>query len=132
MPFQTTFSQLPGGVRYLRLETSGRFSREDAEALIQQMNPGGELHGLPILLLTEKLESVGSEARALFAGRGDTAKDPWIAAVVANPVVRVTLNFLKRVQKQNNKRMMFANEPAALQWLDARVREDRAEGAGTR
>jgi len=131
MPFQTTFSQLPCGVRYVRLETSGRFSREDAEALIQMMNPGGELHGIPILLLTEKLESVGSEARALFAGRGDAAKDPWIAAVVANPVVRVTLNFLKRVQKRNTG-TMFANEPAAIQWLDARVREDRAEGAGTR
>lgn len=131
MPFQATFSQLPCGVRYVRLETSGRFSKEDAEPLIQLMSPGGELHGLPILLLTEKLESVGSEARALFAGRGDAAKDPWIAAVVANPVVRVTLNFLKRVQKQN-KGMMFANEPAALQWLDARAREDRGEGPGTR
>lgn len=131
MPFQTTFSQLPCGVRYLRLETIGRFSREDADALIQLMNPGGELHGIPILLLTEKLESIASEARALFAGRGDTAKDPWIAAVVANPVVRVTLNFLKRIQKQS-KGTMFANEPAALQWLDTRVREDRGEGAGTR
>jgi len=132
MPFRTTFSQLPCGERYLRLEPSGHFSREDAEALIQLVNPGGELHGFPTLILTEKVESFGSEARALFAGRGDAVeKDSWLAVVVTNPVIRVALNFLKRVQPPS-KGVIFANEPEALQWLDARVREDRAGGVGAR
>lgn len=132
MPFRTAFSQLPCGERYLRLETSGRFSREDAEALVRLVNPGGELHGIPTLVLTEELESLGSEARAVFAGRGDAVeKDPWVAVVVANTMIRVALNFLQRVQRSRNG-MMFANEPAALQWLDARVSEDRAGRAGPR
>lgn len=132
MPFQTAFSQLPCGERYLRLETSGRFSGEDAEALIKLVNPGGDLHGIPAIVFTQKLESLGSEARALFAGRGDVVqKDPWIAIVVINPVIRVALNFLKRVQRSKNG-MLFGNEPAALQWLDARVREDLAGRTGPR
>ena len=131
MPFSTSFSQLPCGERYLRLETSGHFSREDAEALIRRVNPGGDLHRIPALILTEKLKSFGSEARALFAERGDTVeKDSWVAVVVANPVIRIGLNFLKRVQGATNG-MLFSNEPAALQWLDAQVREDLAGRAGT-
>ena len=122
MPFTTSFAQLPCGERYLRLETSGRFSREDALALIERVNPGGDLHGVPALVLTEKMESLGSEARVLFAERGDAVeKDSWVAVVVASPVIRVALNFLKRVQGAKNG-MLFSNEPAALQWLDAQVR----------
>jgi len=44
---------------------------------------------------------------------------------VTNPVLRVTANFIARIQGRKKTRM-FSGEPEALQWLDARVREDMA------
>jgi hypothetical protein len=132
MPYQTSFSQLPCGERYIRMEPIGRFSEEDAAALIRQINPGGRFHGIPALILTAKMESISAEARGLFARENVKDKGyPWVAAVVTNPVVRVALNFIMRIQGSYYG-MMFANEAAAIEWLDAQVLRDRSGAAGKR
>src|SRR3954469_15269177 len=99
MPMTSTIMQLPGGARCVRIECLGRVTGEDAEAILQQIRPGGSLHGLPLLGLTQKLESISSEARQAFGVRDLSASSTWTAAVVTNPVIRVTANFLMRVNK---------------------------------
>ena len=45
--------------------------------------------------------------------------------VVTNPVVRVTTNFLMRINKARKQRL-FTSEAEAILWLDERAREDAA------
>jgi len=70
-----------------------------------------------------------SGARAVFAGRGEIGdREVWTAVVVTNPVIRVTANFIMRIQKQR-KTKLFSVEAEALRWLDARTRERKEEAA---
>jgi hypothetical protein len=128
MPVEMSTFSLPGGTRCAKLVSSGRFSKEDAEALLKEMNPGGSMVGMPRLVLTQQLTSVAPEARWLFAGRPEEGeREPWVAVVVSNPVVRVTTNFLVRINR--NKRVrLFSSEPEATRWLDERIREGAARG----
>jgi len=129
MPYVTSFFQLPCGARCSRVNTSGTFSREDGVTLIHDWEPGGPLHGLPALVQTRELASVSAEARGFFAGRGSfLEEDPWVAVVVTNPVIRVTTNFILRIQKSKTVRL-FSGEPEAIQWLDERIRKERAAKA---
>lgn len=125
MPHEMTFFQLPCGARACRIEVSGILSNEEARALLQLLQPGGASHDLPCLFLLQGLDSIPSDARGIF-GQGGLAKvESWEAVVVTNPVIRVTANFIARIQGRKKTRM-FSGEPEALQWLDARVREDMA------
>lgn len=118
MPVQMRIFVLPGGARCLRMETSGHFSAEDADVVVRATNPGGEYHRLPQLVQTHKQLSISSEARKVFAARGELGEaEPWVAVVVTNPVVRVTTNFLARVGGSRKTRL-FAAEAEALAWLD--------------
>lgn len=127
MPVEMTTFTLPGGARCLRMVTSGHFSKEDADAVIRETEPGGTMYGLPRLVLTQKQESISSEARGLFAARGDLGdKEPWVAVVVNNPVIRVVTNFIVRINR-NKKVSMFTDEQVAVRWLDERSRETAAK-----
>jgi hypothetical protein len=121
MPYEISFFQLPCGARGFRMEGSGTFSKEDALATLKLVDPGGELHGLPCVVLTRNVGSISPEARRVYSTRGEL--DTWMAVVVTNPVIRVTARFLMRIQKAR-KTGLFATEEKAIQWLDARVREN--------
>jgi hypothetical protein len=127
MPVEMTTFELPGGTPCLRMETSGHFSKEDADVVVRETNPGGAYYLMPQLVLTQKQTSIASEARSLFAARGEQGeKEPWVAVVVSGPVIRVVTNFLVRINR--NKRVcLFNGEPEALRWLDARTREQAAK-----
>jgi len=128
MPVQLSVFQLPGGARCLREDCAGEVTVEDTRVILQQTDPGGPFHGLPILALTEKMTSVTADARGMIAGRGDVSgKEVWMAVVMTNPVLRVTINFMMRILK-NRKVRLFNREAEAIQWLDERVREDTARG----
>lgn len=131
MPYETTIFQLPCGARCVRMVSRGTLTAEDATTLIRQSEPGGELHGLPFLMLSHQLQSVSPEARSLFGKRGEVGdEEPLTAIVVTNPVVRVTSNFLMRVQRTKRSKL-FSTEEEALRWLDARIREQAPRpGAG--
>jgi hypothetical protein len=73
------------------------------------------------------LKSISSEARAVFAGRSDVRdRQTWTAVLLTNPVIRVTANFIMRIQGSTRTKL-FSSEPDALEWLDARVREQLAK-----
>jgi len=127
VPHETTFLQLSCGARTCRVELSGTLSSEDARALLPQMVPGGALHGMPRLFVMQRLGSISSDARGLIGQSGPAKAETWEAVVVTNPVIRVTVNFFLRIQGRK-KTKLFSAEPEALQWLDARVRE---EGSGS-
>src|SRR5262245_57136533 len=130
MPFEISPFQLPCGVRAYRMETIGVFSGQDADSYVKQAEPGGPNHGLPCLVLTQRMESLSSEARGYFAARGDLGdREMWTAIVVTNPVIRVASNFVMRIQG-TRKMKLFSGEAEALQWLDARVREALAAERG--
>lgn len=124
MPFDATFFQLPCGARCVRLDIRGAISTEESLAHIKRVDlPEGDLHGLPQLVHTREMVSLSPEARRLFGGRGEQGEqEPWVAVIVTNPVLRVTTNFINRVQRARRTRL-FSAEAEALKWLDERVGE---------
>jgi predicted DCC family thiol-disulfide oxidoreductase YuxK len=126
MPFELTTFTLPGGARCLRMVTAGHFSKEDADAFVRETDPGGPMHGLPRLVLTQKQESISSDARSVFAARTEAGQEPWVAVVVTNPVIRVVTNFLMRVNR-NLKVTLFTDEEPAIRWLDEQCRKEAAK-----
>ena len=120
MAFQLSTFKLPCGVLCGRVEWSGVQTAEEAGAVLQALSPGGQLDGLSLLVLTQKLESMTPEARRTFSSSADRT---WVAIVVTNPLIRVGTNFVLRMTK-HSKRQMFSTEEEAIRWLDAHVRED--------
>ena len=49
----------------------------------------------------------------------------WTGIITTNPVMRVTANFLIRVNKVKKQRL-FSKEAEAVQWLEERIKEDQA------
>jgi hypothetical protein len=127
MPYETTFFQLPCGAQACRLEVRGDFSLKDTEPLLQLLATGGRLHGMPLLVPVQELNSITSDARAAILKASRGRAESWTAAVVTRATIRVTLNFIMRIQGRKKTRM-FTSEAEALEWLDARVREDMATG----
>lgn len=123
LPYEIKTFTLPGGARCACLDGFGRITKDDAEYLIAQVGPGGPLHGLPVLALTQRMESLSPEARNLIAGRQQLKQWAWCAVVVTNPIMRVTSSFMMRILKVATTTKLFANEAEATQWLDERVRE---------
>src|SRR5687767_12993002 len=93
-----TFFQLPCGVRVGRVEMTGSVSGEEARTLLDQLQPGGALHGLPLLIMLQRLDSFSSDARRAVGQVGLEEVETWEAVVVTNPVIRVTVNFVMRIQ----------------------------------
>ena len=122
MPVHLSTFQLPCGARCLREDCVGDVTLEDAHTVLRESGPGGPFHGLPILGLTQRMTSITADARGLLGGRGDVrGEEAWAAAVVTNPIIRVAVNFLMRVNK-NRKLRLFTREAEAIRWLDEQVR----------
>jgi hypothetical protein len=127
MPYNITTITLPCGSPCVRLETFGVVSKEDAEEMMKVIGEGGTMFGVPMLIQTERQKSLSSEARSLFSKGFDSGdQQAWCGVVVTNSLLRVTINFVTRVNG-NRKVKMFANEAEAARWLDDRGREDQAK-----
>ncbi len=126
MPYQISTPDLPCGERFTRAEGSGVIAKEDAEYLLSRVTSGGDLNGLPQLVLTQKVTSITAEARKLFGGtNAQRAQQTWCAVVVTNPLIKVTANLVARVNKTTRVKL-FTSEPEAIRWLDERAREEAA------
>jgi len=84
---------------------------------------------MPLLIVLQGLDAFSSDARRTIGQMQLEEVETWEAVVVTNPVVRVTINFIMRIQGRK-KTKLFPDEPEALQWLDARAREDMAAKPG--
>ncbi|HVE81605.1 MAG TPA: hypothetical protein VND93_02110 [Myxococcales bacterium] len=120
MPYQPSSFQLPGGARCARMELSGVITAEEAAGMLAHLDPGGRFHGLSLLVLAEKVERMTSEARSVFGGRRNPPEQEWMAIVLTNPIMRVTSNFILRMNG-NVKRRLFPTEAEAVRWLDDKV-----------
>ncbi|HEY8207172.1 MAG TPA: hypothetical protein VIG99_06815 [Myxococcaceae bacterium] len=129
MSHEKTFLELPCGARICRLEVRGTVSGEEAKEILTQLQPGGALQGVPLLISLQKLDSLSSDARGVIGEAGLEAVEVWEAVVVTKPVVRVAINFVMRIQGRKKTRL-FTSEPEALQWLDSQARNDMAAKPG--
>jgi hypothetical protein len=130
MPYDLSFFQLPCGARAARLAMRGIISGGDAEELVHKTGPGGDMFLVPTLALTAEMKAISSAARGLFAGRADRPQhESWTAVVVTNPIARVAIRFIMRVQR-TNKADLFGTEAEAIRWLDKRAREQAPGRAG--
>ena len=125
MPFEISSFQLPSGARCARAEVSGTITGEEAAAMVAHLELGGPYHGLSLLVGAQKVKTMLPEARAVFSNRRAPPPTEWMAVVLTNPIIRVTSNFILRMNG-NARRRLFSTEREAVQWLDERVREDVA------
>ena len=131
MPFTITTITLPCGSPCVRVESIGVVSKEDADQMMAVIGEGGTMFGVPMLIQTERQKSLSPEARRTFSEGFDSRNEQaWCGVVVINPLLRVTINFMTRVNG-NRKVRMFASEAEATRWLDERVREDRVKPRAT-
>lgn len=130
MPFAISPFVLPCGARACRVEWIGIATGEEARTVVAQLSAGGPYHGLPLLVATQKMESMEPEARHAFGGRADRAATEWLAMVVTNPLIRVATTFINRTSR-HPRQHMFGTEAEAIEWLDARAREDAAKQGGS-
>jgi hypothetical protein len=116
MPYQFKRETTPGGVPMLRNHSSGRVTAAEAVELLRDLSPGGAYHGLPMLVITDVIE-ITPEARRVFTQSVGEKAGPPMAIVSSSTVLRVTVNFISRVNGTANLRF-FATEAEALRWLD--------------
>jgi hypothetical protein len=129
MPFTISPFVLPCGARACRVEWTGVTTGEEARAVVAHLSTGGQYYGLPLMVVTLKMESMDPEARHVFGSRNDRPATEWLAMVVANPLIRVATTFINRTS-QHPRQHMFGTEAEAIEWLDARAREDAAKQGG--
>lgn len=126
MPYTVTNFTLPCGGRCVRIVGSGHIMKEDADYLMTYIGRGGSVFGVPMLILTQEIKSISSEARSFFSAGIDREYQAWCGLVVTSALIRVTTNFLSRITGYR-KSKMFSTEEETIRWLDERVREDASK-----
>jgi hypothetical protein len=128
MPYEVTTFTLPSGIKATRANGRGVITKEDADLLMQMINPGGSHYGQPLFVDSTRMERMTPEARSIFSVSPDpNAEQQWCAVVVTSALIRVTMNFLLRVSRSKTIKM-FSSEAEAMTWLDARAREGAVKG----
>ena len=117
MPSQLQRDTTPAGVPIVRLSSTGLIQAAEAADLMKEISPGGQHHGLPMLVISGDGVEVTAEARRVFTQRVGDEEGPPTAIVSSSMVMRVTINFIGRVNGNANMRL-FSSEPEAVQWLD--------------
>ncbi|HZN93954.1 MAG TPA: STAS/SEC14 domain-containing protein [Myxococcales bacterium] len=116
MPYEISTFELPDGRRCARLDWLDTVTGEDADAALAQCEPGGSVHGLPVLALGHRMTDMSPEARAIFSGPRRESFKEKMALVIANPLLRVMANFVLRIRRSNLQRL-FRTEAEAIAWL---------------
>ncbi|HEY8212461.1 MAG TPA: hypothetical protein VIG99_33490 [Myxococcaceae bacterium] len=129
MPCEVSTFQLPGGARCVRVDVSGILTGDEANTAIGHLEPGGSYHGLSLMVCGQEMKSMTTEARAVFGNRRSPPPTEWMAIVLTNPILRVTSNFILRMNG-NVRRRLFSTEREAVHWLDERVLENAAGTKG--
>lgn len=124
MPYELSTFELPDGRRCARLVYLGTVTGEDADAALAQCEPGGSVHGFPVLALGQTMTGLSPEARAIFSSPRRNAFTEKMALVIASPVLRVMANFVLRVRR-NGLQRLFQTEAEAIGWLMEKIHSPR-------
>lgn len=120
MPYSLVHDQTPKGLRITRLNISGKMSAEEAANLMVELGPGGRHADLPLLVISDPSTDIGAGARRIFTS-GQSPDQPQqvrgTAVVTQSALMRVTVNFIGRVNRNQSTRL-FATEAEALGWLE--------------
>jgi hypothetical protein len=117
MPYTLKIEETPNALRITRLTTSGRITEPEADELMKELAPGGPYSGLPMLAVTGENTEVTADARRVFTTRVGVDGAVPSAIVTTSAIMRVTVNFIGRVNGNHTTRL-FANEREAIQWLE--------------
>jgi len=69
MPFEISTFQLPSGARCGRVVWGGVATGEEESDMAGHAAPGGQLHGVPILVLAQGMKRLEPETRAALSRR---------------------------------------------------------------
>jgi len=117
MPYSLNTDQTPNALRITRLITHGKITDDEAVQLMKELAPGAAHHGLPMLIVNADNTEVTAAARRIFTTQvGNDASRP-AAIVTTSVVMRVTVNFIGRVNG-NHSTKLFATEAEAVAWLE--------------
>jgi hypothetical protein len=117
MSYLLSTDRSPSGHSITRMTVSGTIDVDEANAMMKEIGPTGPHGQLPMLIVTDKSTDVTAEARRIFTSNLGTDTSRISAIVVTNVVLRVTTNFINRINRSTDSRM-FASEADAMTWLD--------------
>ena len=117
MPTNVEIETTANHLRIARMISSGRIASAEAHAIMKDIEPGGRYHGLPLLCIVDDTVEMNADARRIFTARPNDSANPPSAIVTQSTVMRVTINFISRVNGQMNTRL-FATEGEAIRWLE--------------
>lgn len=119
MTFRFEDTTTPAGKPCLRLHVSGVITAADAEQYAASVEPGAKYHRMLTVSIVARDTQYSSAARRRFKALGQNVGPH--ASVVASPLARAGINLILRMLGRGDGiYRMFATEPEALAWLDAR------------
>jgi len=118
MPFSLQNERTLSSLRITRLTISGKITEEEATDLMTKLGREGGFGGIPLLVISDPSTDIGAGARRIFTAQADATQPVMPTAVVTkSAVMRVTVNFIGRVNGNQNTKM-FATEAEAVRWLE--------------
>jgi hypothetical protein len=131
MPLVYSRYRTPAGRTVLRLTSTGEVNRDHAAAFQQRTLPGGQDHGLALLIIVDRTTAISTEVRRIFTAQSEaTGPRPPAALVTSNGTLRVLLNFMTRVSGGEANTRFFQTEAEAEKWLDQQLQSPVATSEG--
>jgi hypothetical protein len=126
MPYTLQTEHTPSGAPITRMTVSGTIDVVEATSMMKEIGPNGPHGQLPMLIITDDSTDVTAAARRIFTTNMGSDAARISATVITNVVLRVTTNFINRVNRSTHTRT-FANAAQALEWLDLTLKDRDAE-----
>ena len=119
MPVSHVTKHMPGAIRYVRTLLTGHVSSAEVQQLTKLLNPGSQLHGLPLLAVVDPQSQLDTDARRAFTSLAlpSVSAAPRVAMVVGSAPLRGMLSFLIRLSGANGATRFFDTELQAQAWL---------------
>lgn len=123
MPIDVTIAKTPKGIEYVRGESRGVVSTQEAHALMDSLWANGPHHDKALLAVVSPGSEFSKDARSVLAGKDPerNAKGIPIALVVASAPVRVMMSFIFKMADASSRSRAFATESEATAWLHSKL-----------
>ena len=123
MPISYVIEKTPGGVEFVRAQSSGTVSAADAHSLMDPLWTGGAHHDKALLAVVMPGSDFSKEARSVLSGKDleRNAKGLPIALVVENAPMRVMMSFVFKMAGASSRSRAFATEAEAKAWIFSKL-----------